>query len=253
VVIQPEVNYNIPRGTMITIHAADSLGRTTDGTFRLTINPINDPPGAFDLVAPTDSASLNDYHLRFSWNAAPNPDADTVRYKLNLRIETTPPTLLTQPNILGTSAQLTIVDSLVLSGIGLREGGMATWWVGAGDGSLNQASNQQRTIHILPLGVGSDAVAMPRDFTVSEGYPNPFNSSMRIDYALPRAAQVRIVAYTLSGTQAARLVERQETAGNHTTVWDGRDDLGRELPTGIYLVRVEMGSVGKVIKAALVR
>ena len=66
--------------------------------------------------------------------------------------------------------------------------------------------------------------------------PNPFNSVMRIGYALPEAADVRLLVYDVTGRLVADLVKGKLAAGMYTATLDGSS-----LPSGAYMIRLEVG------------
>ena len=82
---------------------------------------------------------------------------------------------------------------------------------------------------------------LPREYALSQNYPNPFNPLTSIQYALPEAGQVELVVYNIMGHQVRRLVSGRKEAGYHKVLWNGRDDSGREVPSGIYFLRVQAG------------
>jgi parallel beta-helix repeat protein len=76
----------------------------------------------------------------------------------------------------------------------------------------------------------------------SPNYPNPFNPKTTIEYVVPDAGgAVRLAVYDLSGRLVRSLVDGEQPAGKHVAVWDGRDDRGRELGSGVYFYRLEIG------------
>jgi flagellar hook assembly protein FlgD len=82
--------------------------------------------------------------------------------------------------------------------------------------------------------------------------PNPSTGQVMIRYTLPKATAVTIEVFDAAGALVRRLAEGQRPAGSFTTTWDGRDDNGRELPTGVYFARVvtEQGSaMGRAVIA----
>ncbi|MDZ7268028.1 MAG: Ig-like domain-containing protein [candidate division KSB1 bacterium] len=81
--------------------------------------------------------------------------------------------------------------------------------------------------------------AVPTEFALRQNFPNPFNPSTNIQYQLPRPAQVRLVIYNALGQFVRLLVHREQPAGFHTVVWDGRDRNGNPVPSGIYHYRLE--------------
>ncbi len=80
---------------------------------------------------------------------------------------------------------------------------------------------------------------LPQDFALRQNYPNPFNPETSIEFTLPVASQVRLVVYDLLGRAVKTLVSGHLTAGYHTVQWDGRDEAGRLVASGLYLYRLE--------------
>ncbi len=68
-------------------------------------------------------------------------------------------------------------------------------------------------------------------------YPNPFNPATTIRYALPEASDVRLTIYNVLGQQVRALVQGHQEAGYYRVTWDGRDDNGRVVSSGVYLYR----------------
>ena len=81
----------------------------------------------------------------------------------------------------------------------------------------------------------------PAAFSLAPNYPNPFNPSTTIAYALPAPGRVRLTVYNLLGQPVRRLFEGARAAGHFSVQWDGRDDGGRPLASGVYLYRLEAG------------
>jgi hypothetical protein len=89
---------------------------------------------------------------------------------------------------------------------------------------------------------------IPTEFAITAAYPNPFNSVMRIGYALPEAADVRLTVYDVTGRMVSDLVRERMQAGIHTAVFDGAD-----LSSGVYVVRLDATGRTSQVKVALVR
>lgn len=79
------------------------------------------------------------------------------------------------------------------------------------------------------------------DFTLHQNYPNPFNPSTSIIYDLPRAGEVEITIFNLLGEQIRRLVNQRQAAGQYRIQWDGRNENGKSMPSGVYLYRLRAG------------
>ena len=82
---------------------------------------------------------------------------------------------------------------------------------------------------------------IPQIFTLDQNYPNPFNSGTVIRFALPVGGHVELSIYNLAGQQVATLAQGAREAGTYTVRWDGQDDTGRELASGVYLYRLQTG------------
>lgn len=94
---------------------------------------------------------------------------------------------------------------------------------------------------------------VPSQFVLEQNYPNPFNPSTTIQFELPAAAQVQLVVYNLLGQRIAVLVDEARPAGRYSVQWNGRDDAGRAVSSGIYLFRFEAGEQVNVRRMTLLK
>lgn len=83
--------------------------------------------------------------------------------------------------------------------------------------------------------------SLPQSFTLSQNYPNLFNSATVIRFALPTAADVDLTIFNLAGQRVATLADGVRAAGSYTLRWDGCDDDERALASGVYLYRLQVG------------
>ena len=97
------------------------------------------------------------------------------------------------------------------------------------------------------------AVPLPQTFAVSQNYPNPFNPRTSLKYELPVDARVRIKVYSIAGQVVRELVDEGQKAGYYTVSWDGRDDFGRQVASGIYLCRVQAGAFQAMKKMVILK
>jgi poly(3-hydroxybutyrate) depolymerase len=97
------------------------------------------------------------------------------------------------------------------------------------------------------------AASLPQRFALEQNYPNPFNSETVIRFALQASAKVELALYNLAGQKVATLAEGVREAGAYTLRWDGRDDSGRELASGVYVYRLQGGSRTETRKLLLLR
>jgi hypothetical protein len=89
-----------------------------------------------------------------------------------------------------------------------------------------------RVVH--PSAVHDQARPVPA-FTLSPNYPNPFNPETAILYTLPSAGRVELAVYNVRGERVTTLVNRPESAGTKKVVWNGTDDRGTNVPSGVYV------------------
>jgi hypothetical protein len=94
---------------------------------------------------------------------------------------------------------------------------------------------------------------LPTSYALHQNAPNPFNPSTQIRYQLPRAENVRLVIYDLLGRTVRVLADDHQEAGYHLVTWDGRDQIGRPVGSGIYLMRLMAGNFAQVRKMTLMR
>ena len=80
---------------------------------------------------------------------------------------------------------------------------------------------------------------MPRQYALFANFPNPFNPSTSIEYALPEATAVELAVYDILGQKVQTLVGHQRLgAGYYRLTWDGRDHAGRAVASGLYFYRL---------------
>jgi hypothetical protein len=88
-------------------------------------------------------------------------------------------------------------------------------------------------------GNGGPEVSLPRSFALNQNYPNPFNPSTSISYQLAEQAQVSIKIHNIRGQMVKKLVDGTKEAGEYSVQWDGRDEIGQKVSSGIYLYVLE--------------
>jgi flagellar hook assembly protein FlgD len=84
-------------------------------------------------------------------------------------------------------------------------------------------------------------------------YPNPFNPSTQIRFAMQDEGLAALRVYNLNGQIVRELVHEQRAAGEYTVSWDGRDNRGVVTASGVYFIRLETGNQVKLSKVTLVR
>jgi hypothetical protein len=93
----------------------------------------------------------------------------------------------------------------------------------------------------------------PGSFTLHQNYPNPFNPSTEIRYSLSVPAHVSLILYNIHGEKVLTLKEGREGAGEHRAVWNGTDQAGIQVPSGMYICRMKAGGMQKAIRMMLMK
>jgi len=88
---------------------------------------------------------------------------------------------------------------------------------------------------------------------IYQSYPNPFNPLCTIRYEIPKPGRVRLQVFDIVGKPVRTLVDSWREIGVYSEVWDGRDDVGKELPSGVYFYRLEAGDFAATRKMVLLR
>ena len=79
---------------------------------------------------------------------------------------------------------------------------------------------------------------LPLESSLEQNYPNPFNNSTEFHYKLSRKSKIKIVIYNILGQKVKTLIYSTKPAGNYHIIWDGKNDKGMDLASGIYLYRI---------------
>ncbi len=119
----------------------------------------------------------------------------------------------------------------------------------------NDPANPALVIPIhVQAGVSGDDPGIAPLITKLEGnYPNPFNPETVIRFSLKEAAPVRITIYNVKGQAIRQLVQDNLAAGNHRVIWNGKDNNGRSVSSGVYLYRMETPAYSRTLKMMLMK
>ncbi|MFQ5753345.1 MAG: FlgD immunoglobulin-like domain containing protein, partial [bacterium] len=88
---------------------------------------------------------------------------------------------------------------------------------------------------------GGDDSSLPREFALYQNYPNPFNPDTQISYDLPKSTDVSLKIYNLMGQQVKTLVDEAQPAGQHIIRWDGTNNFGTRVASGVYVYVIKAG------------
>lgn len=92
-----------------------------------------------------------------------------------------------------------------------------------------------------------------KGFSLKQNYPNPFNPTTQIEFVLSRRGQVKLEIFNILGQKIRTLVDQQFKAGHQLVEWDGKDEKGKEVTSGIYFYRLQTDDLKETRKMVLVR
>jgi len=165
--------------------------------------------------------------------------------KRQIRHTRAPTTWKTQDNPfvhfgLGTA---TSIDSVIIR-----------WPLGLVQVLTNVAADQYHSVkEPEATSVSASGSEIPEAWSLAQNYPNPFNAQTRIRYAMAKAGEVRIIISDLLGKEVRTFVVSHSSGGSFDIVWDGRDQKGQSVPSGIYVYRLEGADFVAVRKMVLMR
>ncbi|MEZ4387251.1 MAG: C25 family cysteine peptidase [Candidatus Krumholzibacteriia bacterium] len=124
-----------------------------------------------------------------------------------------------------------------------------------GSGSLVEAAVDD---FLLDAGYGvstavDDDPPLPLALALAGNHPNPFNPATTIEFAVPRTGEVELAVFDVAGRRVATLVRGVVAAGQHQVVWQGRDDRGLQVASGVYFCRLADGQSLQSRKMLLVK
>jgi len=90
-------------------------------------------------------------------------------------------------------------------------------------------------------------------FELGQNYPNPFNPSTTIPFSLDTSSHISLTVYNIMGQKVATVLANHMSAGNHSVNWNGMDDQGNHVSSGIYFYRLKAGNSVSTGKMMLVR
>ena len=131
----------------------------------------------------------------------------------------------------------------------------ATYWymLGLADFSDSLPLFGPISVTIRTAVEGENEFTGPTSYQLSQNYPNPFNPETTIRYQLPERSPVSLVVYNLLGQRVRTLVEETKEAGFHQVRWDGRDEWGRTVASGIYFYHMRAGPYSEGKKMTLLK
>jgi len=216
---------------------------------------VEERPSPFSLNYPVSGDSAISGSIDFQWTASSDPVGRGVSYKLLI----SPDTLFSDPVVIEDIHEnsYTLTDSLAE--------GTYFWKVYAGNtqGFYRESDDVQWFYAIKPTGIwgGRPPITLPRAVVLHQNVPNPFNPRTVISFDLPERGgsvqggrtTVSLLIFDVRGRLVRTLLREGLEGGSYRVSWDGRDDSGRALPSGVYLYRLDTGAWSSTRKMVMTK
>jgi len=103
------------------------------------------------------------------------------------------------------------------------------------------------------LSIQSGSKNIPSSFILKQNYPNPFNPTTSITYDLSGTSSVKLSIYDIRGQEVKVMIDGKQPAGSYTEIWDGADNQGYLLTSGVYFYKLKVDGLEKTMKMLLVK
>lgn len=204
--------------------------------YLLATETPNTAPSNFSLQAPVngDTLAMAD-SIRFAWNLPEDLEENPLNYTLHI--------------IDGrTSVSISEIQdtTYLLTGAEFEPEREYIWTVEVSDGELSTVSSDTFAFITPPVvGITDLQTGLPTAFALHQNYPNPFNPTTSIHYDLEQSGSVSLKIFNILGQEVRTLVNGRQTTGFKKVVWDGRNNLGELLGSGVYIYRLDVTGVGQ--------
>ncbi|MBC8183771.1 T9SS type A sorting domain-containing protein [candidate division KSB1 bacterium] len=103
-------------------------------------------------------------------------------------------------------------------------------------------------------GIDDDLLkSIPIKYSLEQNYPNPFNPTTSIHFTLRKENRVELVIYNVREQEIHNLISRNFPVGKHSVIWNGRDNSGKIVNSGVYLIRINAGDFTHVRKMTFIK
>ncbi|HPG39933.1 MAG TPA: FlgD immunoglobulin-like domain containing protein [bacterium] len=223
--------YGLPRSTTYfwIVNAVNIAGESLFTPIWSFVTGAN-APGIPNLVSPLNGATGVAVNTELKWNVVASAtcyyiqvstlsDFSSIVYENNDEVGT----WCQVPGLSGNTQYFWHIGAINAGGMGAFS---PTWMFTTGSGSAI---------------TGRQTEILPEHYALLPAFPNPFNATTAITFQVPRTSLISLVIYNSVGQSIRKLAAGMQQAGSYTTVWDGCDDHGRVVSSGVYLCRFESG------------
>ncbi len=196
--------------------------------------PLHPPSGEYDATLHNDPSNVS--HDMYQSNLTPDPPSQgnpfwEINYPYGVR---------------------------KYSGLNVPEKFIAVTKPAPKDDVIFYATEVEYAVMICPKSTAVEeedqgSAITPKDFELYQSYPNPFNNQTLIKYNLLKPCRVTLTIYNILGQKMRTLVDGRQEAGTKTLNWDGKDQKGRDLASGIYFCQLSAGEVTQTKRMVLLK
>jgi len=225
----------------ITAQVIDEKGESCQQSFQLSVLNSNHIPSAVQLLYPDDKSTLDTtMRVQLRWTSSSDSDAaDHIHYIVHLR---TPSSDICYTNISDTTFLLT--EHV------LQENSMYSWNIGSSDG-IDTAWSPQLFTFQTPLQIhASENIS---GLILEQNYPNPFYETTTIEFFCSPEAQARVTIYDVRGRKIIVLNCSTDNQGRCSMQWNGRNEKGVTVQSGVYFYAVTSCSYSRTGKMLFLR
>ena len=106
-----------------------------------------------------------------------------------------------------------------------------------------QVHRPDHSLDVGPVGIENDDNEMlPAKFSLSQNYPNPFNPTTTISYQIPKSGNVKLEIFNIVGQKVRTLINKKQKADCYNVTWDGKNEAGNSIASGIYFYRLSVNA-----------
>jgi len=223
------------------VRAIDVAGNTRDSMIRTFFCEWSQPL-PFDLISPRESSIVKADSVYFQWHSSMDYGTGLAGYQLWIDGVINKDNLSPADTITTPTHQLEI--------------GEHSWYVVA----VDRAGNILQSASILKFSVtyktgiiASTSIIIPEEFKIHQNYPNPFNPTTTICFDVPFLSTVEIRIFNLNGQLVKRLASGERPPGRFELKWDGKNDQGGVLTSGIYMCQMIAKDYIDIIKISFIK
>lgn len=99
----------------------------------------------------------------------------------------------------------------------------------------------------------TNTISLPKEISLGQNYPNPFNPTTTIRFEISDRQQISLKVYNVLGQVVKTLVNETKAPGVYYQIWDGKDDNGQKVSSGVYFYKLNVGNVSKTKKMMMLK